>query len=302
MMKLKILQRISQSIFHVYNRKDLTSWDIAPQQHLPIYGVYHIMLDEGWETLAQDQLKSLKESGLLEATTKLFVSCITPNKAMVEKLKQVLNSEKVEIIASSVNPKKYEYLALQYIKELSLREDSLIYYFHSKGISYQSLETHDRLFLSFQRKIEAWRKMLEYFVFHKWKVAVNVLSNGYDTYSCYRWPPQNYTMYSGSFWWATAAHIRRLPDFNSEIISANRFYSEIWLFEEEHQQFSAFDTIADLYFVRIPNSIYMDGVPRLFDKLQFSIVYNLRKIEKHIFHYNYKKVCQQRFQKLKAKI
>ncbi len=38
------------------------------------------------------------------------------------------------------------------------------------------------------------------------------------------------------------------------VISTNRFYSEVWLFERNHRQFSAFDTIADLYFVRIPRS------------------------------------------------
>ena len=144
--------------------------------------------------------------------------------------------------------------------------------------------------------------MLEYFIFDKWQVAVNVLSNGFDTYSCYRWPPRNYTMYSGSFWWARSAYIRKLPDFQSDIISSNRFYSEVWLFERNHQQFSAFDTIADLYFVRIPRSIYTDGTPSFIDKLRFSFMYNFRKIQKHIFHYNYKQRCQQRFQQLKKQM
>lgn len=226
-MSANIFHRISQSLFHIYERKDLRQWDVTPQKHLPIYGVYHIMLDTGWEKLARKQIENLKNSGLLSATEKLFVSCIAADKTKVDELKQLIDSEKVELISFSTNPQKYEYPALQFIKELSQRKDCLVYYFHSKGISYQSLESNDHLFRSFQQKIEAWREMLEYFIFDKWQVAVNVLSNGFDTYSCYRWPPRNYTMYSGSFWWATSAYIRKLPDFQSDIISSNRFYSEV---------------------------------------------------------------------------
>ncbi|MCR5077933.1 MAG: hypothetical protein K6A82_07855 [Prevotella sp.] len=297
-----ILKRVTGSIFHVYERRDLRSWEHTPTTGLPIYGVYHAMLDTGWEQLVRNQIQNLKDSGLLAATRKFYVSCIAPNEAEVERLKSIIDSEKTEIISCLSDPKQYEYPALKFIKQLSTREDCLVYYFHSKGISYQSLNTDDRQFRSFRRKIDAWREMLEYFVFDKWQVAVNALSEGYDTYSCYRWPPRHYTMYSGSFWWAHSAYIRQLPDFRQEVISSNRFYSEVWLFEREHRQFSAFDTIADLYFVRIPRSIYADGEPKLWDKICFSAVYNIRKMEKHVFKYNYKQHCQQRFQRLKSRI
>ena len=296
------LQRIRESLFHVYDRKDLRRWEDEPKSELPIYGVYHVMLDTGWEPLVRRQVDNLRKSGLLDATTTFFVSCIAGNQADVECLKCIINSDKLVIISNVTDPKRYEYPALEFIKQLSEREDCLFYYFHTKGISYQSLTSNDRLFCSFKTKIEAWREMLEYFIFDKWKVAVNVLNEGYDTYSCYRWPPRNYTMYSGSFWWARSAYIRTLPTFDKAVISTNRFYSEVWLFERNHRQFSTFDTIADLYFVRIPRSIYTDEQTKWFDKVCFSFTYNMRKIEKHIFKYNYKKRCQKRFQKLKNEI
>lgn len=90
--------------------------------------------------------------------------------------------------------------------------------------------------------------------------------------------------------------------FNRILFLLTVFYSEVWLFERNHQQFSAFDTIADLYFVRIPRSIYAERTPSFIDKLRFSFMYNFRKIQKHIFHYNYKQRCQQRFQQLKKQI
>ncbi len=45
------LQRIRESLFHVYDRKDLRRWEDDPKSELPIYGVYHVMLDTGWVTL-----------------------------------------------------------------------------------------------------------------------------------------------------------------------------------------------------------------------------------------------------------
>ena len=106
-------------------------------------------------------------------------------------------------------------------------------------------------------------------------------------------------MYSGNFWWATAEHIRRLPAFNTSVIESNRFYSEVWLFEKQHRQFSAFDTIADLYFVRLPRSIYAGARTRLIDAITFVATYNWRKFQKHVLNLNYKQRCQKRFQQLK---
>ena len=79
---------------------------------------------------------------------------------------------------------------------------------------------------------------------------------------------------------ARSAYIRTLPTFDKAVISTNRFYSEVWLFERNHRQFSAFDTIVDLYFVRIPRSVYTEEQTKWFDKVCFSFTYNMRKIEK----------------------
>ncbi len=297
-----IFRRIYNSFFHTYTTRDLSQWEHFPETKMPIYGVYHVMMDIGWEPVVAAQITTLKESGLLDATKKLYLSCVTNNEASIEHLKDMIGSDKVEIIAQHQDPTCYEYPALEFIKQLSEKENALVYYFHTKGITYQSLTSKDKRFLAFKRKIEAWRELLEYFIFTKWKVAVNTLSNGYDTYGCYRWPPKNYKMYSGSFWWARTDFVRTLPNFDPNIISNDRFYSETWLFQKPNRQFSAFDSIVDFYFVYVPHSIYTEGKKPFIDRFKFVITYNFRKIEKHIFGYNYKKVNQKRFQKLKEKI
>lgn len=294
-----LLKRISDSVFRVYERHDLSPYEHKPSTTLPVYGVYHVFCDKGWQRIVERQVSVLRESGLLAATRKLYVSIIAKDDADVDALRRIVGNDKLEIVSCQTNPACYEYPALEYVRQLSAREDALVYYFHTKGISYQTAESRDRRFLSFKRKIVSWCEMMEYFCFTKWQVAVNVLSGGYDTYGCYRWPPKRYTMYSGSFWWARTDYIRTLPSFDPEVIASDRFYSEVWLYQRRHRDYSAFDTVADLYFVNIPRSIYAEGKPRKADVLRFVAVYNWRKFLKHAFGYSYKKHCQQRFQKMK---
>lgn len=195
-------------------------------------------------------------------------------------------------------PSVFEYPALRFLYREAHVIDGLFYYFHTKGISYYGVDTTDRLFLRFKRKIEAWRELLEYFMFSRWRLAVNRLQAGFDAYGCLRWPPRNYTMFSGNFWWATSHYLRGLPLITEESISQNRFYAEVWLWEKTPRVFSPFDSIADPYFVYFPPSLYKQGEHNVWQQLCFVWTYNWRKFCKKVLRYNYKKHCQRRFQKL----
>ena len=81
-----LYKRITTSLFHVYKRKDLKEWEHTPSTPLPIYGVYHVMLDTGWSSLVKKQIDNLKESGLLAATKTLYISCIAAKPSEVEPL------------------------------------------------------------------------------------------------------------------------------------------------------------------------------------------------------------------------
>ena len=76
----------------------------------------------------------------------------------------------------------------------------------------------------------------------------------------------------------------------------------MWLYQLPHRAFSAFETIADLYFVRMPRELYRESHPSFWKvRLPFVLTYNWRKLLKHAFGINYKKRCQRRFQRLLAK-
>ena len=290
---------IFDSLFRVYDRRDISKWEHEPKSEKPIFGVYHVYCVEGWQRLVKRQVENLKNNGLLDATQRLFVSCISKNKSDIDELRRIIGSEKMEVVSFTDDARRYEYPALEKVLDLCRENDCLVYYFHTKGISYQCVNTSDRLFLGFQDKIEAWREMLEYFVFAKWRVAVNTLNDGYDLYGCYRWPPRDYKMFSGNFWWINSNYGKRLPDFDEAVIETNRFYSEVWPMSHDGRVFSPFETIADLYFVRMRRSIYASQTPKLCDAIAFIASYNWRKFLKHAFGYIYKKRCQARFQNLK---
>ena len=65
------------------------------------------------------QIDNLRKSGLLDATTTFYVSCIAAHQEDVECLKRIINSDKLVIISNVTDPKRYEYPALEFIKQLS---------------------------------------------------------------------------------------------------------------------------------------------------------------------------------------
>ena len=271
-----ILKRIYKSTLGIYERKDLSSWSHTPDCSTLIYGIYHIFCDANWKEMVREQMQHLADSGLLEASNRLYISCIARNNEDIMELVDILRqyaADKIEFV-------------------------------QTKGITYQTtLNQEDREFRGFVDKIVAWRRMMEYFLMNQWKVAVNTLKAGYDTYGCYLFPPFKNKMYAGNFWWAKASYFRTLPALDEDTKLHNRFMAEEWLLSLPGvKAFSAFDTVADLYFVRIPPTIYEVGRHSLFDSLRFCAIYTYRKYQRKWFGYSYKQHCQQKFQQLKQSL
>lgn len=78
----------------------------------------------------------------------------------------------------------------------------------SYWVSYQketSVNYPMKNFIQLKENAKSWRKMMEYFNFYKYNVAVNVLKD-FDTYGCYYQDPivfpYHYKYYAGNFWWS----------------------------------------------------------------------------------------------------
>ena len=299
----KIASTAYNTVFRAVQRYDLSAFDYAPETGKPVYGVYHVFCDNGWRELVADQIGNLKASGLYDATMKLYVSCIVKDAAEADELRRMIGTDKVELISVKTDPMKFEYPALEFIRAKSNEEDCFFYYFHTKGISYYGGDRTDRNFLSLRRNIDAWRHMMEYFLFDKWRVAVNVLSSGYDTYGCYRLPPypKPYYMYAGNFWWVRSDYVRHLPPFSDKRIATDRFIAEEWLYKGGPKDFSAFDSLADLYYVYADRALYASKRLPVFKLLKFVLRFNWVKFCKHVFKYDFKAKRQKRYQVLRTK-
>ena len=293
-----MFDRIYSTLFKVYEKHDLSSWEREPGCVMNIYGVYHVLCERGWETLVREQVAALKESGLYAVTKRIYVSCIALGADDADKLVRIIGEEKAVVIFKSHDPLRFEYAALDFVRTKSLEEDCLIYYFHTKGITYYNGNVADRHFLAFRRNVEAWRKMMEYFVFTKWHAAVNVLLGGYDTYGCFRMPPppHPFRMYAGNFWWARSSYLHRLPAFPEGVVITNRYLAEEWIYKGAPHDFSAFDCTADLYYVYMDKAVYADSKVPLFKWLKLVISHNWVKTRKHLFKYDYKAKRMDRYQ------
>jgi hypothetical protein len=227
-----------------------------------IYGVYHILCVNNWYSLVAEQIESLKKSGLFNHTKTLYISAIISQQEDIEKIKDIVsNNEKLKFIYIGHNASSYEYPALEFIYSKANKEDFYVYYFHTKGISYQketSKEYPSKDFLQLKRNTHAWRCMMEYFIFEHYNDAFKALQN-YDAYGSYYRnpivPPYHYRYFAGNFWWSKSCYIKTLPPI-TKAMRTNRFLAENWLLQKTLNIYSAFNTSAELYAIYIPECIY----------------------------------------------
>lgn len=248
MKTLGYIGRIYNLMFHFCHRKDLRQWDYTPENHKKIYGVYHIYCVKDWKALVKEQISALTGSGLYEKTDVLYISCIISKEEDIDSIRDLVGREKCKIISKEYDGMKYEFPALEFIYDLSKKEDFLVYYFHTKGIS-RTIKNEKA-----KNNVEAWRKMMEYFNFYKYKVAINVL-NDFDTYGACLKEYKTTTFYDGNFWWSKSSYIRTLPILSEEN-KKNRYWAEHWLCLKSTKRFSAFDARCGLDAVFLPDFVY----------------------------------------------
>lgn len=85
--------------------------------------------------------------------------------------------------------------------------------------------------------VSDWRDLMVYFNITKWRDCVAKLDEGYDTTGVL-WRPYPYPHYSGTFWWAKASYIRKLPKYvlpeEAEYKSQFGFGVESWPYGYRH--------------------------------------------------------------------
>ncbi|NPD91653.1 hypothetical protein [Xylanibacter muris] len=142
-----------------------------------IYGFYHAYcMCEKWEKLVEEQLEHLVSSGLYDNIDCLFTGILISQKDM-EKLEKLLSKySKVKILYTDDDSSLLEFKTLMEMQKKSYEETFFGFYFHTKGITW--LNTDPKIY----SVGNSWRLMNEYFLFDKWKLAVETLQQGANLY------------------------------------------------------------------------------------------------------------------------
>jgi hypothetical protein len=182
--------------------------------------VYFAYLKPGiWEPIFLEQLSQLKNCGLYDLADNIYIS-LSCNNDDLKRAKQLIwaKFKKIEIInLFFVN--QYEYPGIKAIYDLSQDEDSVILYFHTKGMTsgIKNGGNHTIRKMLFKNVIENYELYLDEFKKNEELDIGTIL-------------PSEYGFAWYNFFWVRSSYVKnhcKLPEFTS-----HRYYWERWLGNE----------------------------------------------------------------------
>lgn len=194
---------------------------------------YHVLLENHWYSVVNEQLSHIKESGILEHTSCFYISLSTPdNIDNIEKSEVIqffydyfLNyvypedtfyGKKFEVLECKKSD--FEYPTLEKAIEISKLDKNFTgFYFHTKGVSKPTY------------KKDHTRNAMNVGCIDNWKDHLDKISEGYDMSGINMFDrnikmPEYKTHYSGNFFFFNPRFFSTV-DF-SKIDKSNRFYAE----------------------------------------------------------------------------
>lgn len=204
-----------------------------PEKDLHIF--FHICCINNYIEITNEMLNSIISSGLYEDCKKIHYSVLGK---MDDELKERISGlEKMELIHLSNDIKEVEYPTIINLYKFSQNNDAYILYIHTKGVSLPKDELR-----------QCWRKRLVEKVITEYKTCISFLNEGCDV-SGSGWKQRTsnkvnyfqgeYEHFSGNFWWATSAYIKKLPDiytirdtyskFKANDFERYRLQCEFWI-------------------------------------------------------------------------
>ncbi len=203
------------------------------------YIFYHIYLYDKINDIVSDQLKKLKNSGLLDIS-ELYVTIMDNYNGTYK-----IDNDNMEIISKYAteiyydNSNTFELFTLQKLHQHALNHDGNYLYFHTKGCTrVNDADVENFAFGLYvgnysYKNVENWRNIMEHFTIEHWLKCVEHLNNGSDLAGCNynnKWSPQHY---SGNFWWASSDFLKKLPDPFS--FGVDRMNAEMWIGRIKHK-------------------------------------------------------------------
>jgi hypothetical protein len=230
---------------------------------MKIFGFWHIAAAgarDNWAQIYPEQWTKLQTSGLYAATDRLHVTVCGPCDAAALRVEageagerepwrvgdgvvgRALRDDPKVVLASYADREVFEFPALAWLRHLAEteREPFRAYYLHTKGASTADREGRNPAYW--------WGEYMAHYVVFRWRDCVLKLAEGFDTCGV-EWRREPEAHYSGNFWWATSAYVRRLPDVPSywRVNPHDRIRAEMWLGQAGPRAASLKNLDRDLY-------------------------------------------------------
>jgi hypothetical protein len=194
------------------------------------YGIYHIFCDNDWRVIFDDQINSLINNNILNNIEKLYLTIIYKNQEDLDYISGKIQGLNIEISYKTNKSDEYEFPALNFIKELSEKNDCYLFYIHTKGVSINEKNMswyHGSKDIKHLKEcVNDWRKFMEYYIIENSKLCLNVLE---DFDACgVNLIESPYKHFSGNFWWSKSDYIKKLPKLNT-INNKHRWNAEFWV-------------------------------------------------------------------------
>jgi hypothetical protein len=179
--------------------------------------------------IVHEQMELLKNSGLLEAATEMWVGVNggPESKHYVEGL----IPKKAKVIYHGLQCRNECRTIAELEKWAPSSPDDYVLYFHSKGATHPPGD-------AFRGR---WRNCMMRHLVRNWRQCVTDLDAGYEAVGCH-WmepprTPDTQFIFAGNFWWARSSFLKTLPSiFQRERIKTSgidslesRYEPEVWL-------------------------------------------------------------------------
>ncbi len=206
---------------------------------MPIKVFYHVCATgDGWEAIVRDQLNKLLFSGLYHQAD--VFACVSGEHAHDAAAVLARFGGRVSVLDVQPADASFERLTLLRMHDIVQPEDAVLY-MHSKGV------TKPR-----DAGVRDWRALMEYFLIGHCQSCLDALARADVVGVNFRHSPAPH--FSGNFWWATGAHILRLP----RAIGDGYFDPEFWVLSAGGTAVCVMDSAVDHYAGSFAPAAYVD--------------------------------------------
>lgn len=182
-----------------------------PDRDQPLHVVYHVAgMGPWWKSIVREQLVDLARVGLqrIHATHVGEGETWLLDEAARQGLDLVLCEHHADV-------RQWECPAIRLVERLAQNDDRPILYLHSKGVSHDPKS---------EPVYHEWRRLMMRELVERWFEHLPLLDS-HDAIGVNWWTKRPH--FSGNFWLATAAWIRRLPRFDTYF--RDRYSCERWI-------------------------------------------------------------------------